>query len=58
MSNLLSFEVQSPRADVVLFLQDAIEVCARQAALDVGLQGVQNFFAGYKDSIEAARIAA
>lgn len=58
MSNLLSLEHFAPRADVILFLQDAVEASARQVAQDVGTEGVQSFFAGYKDSIEVMRMAA
>ena len=58
MSNILSFPAISPRADAIDALQMAMPELIKLTALDVGAEGVKAFFDGYKDSIDARKLAA
>lgn len=55
LANLTSF---GPRIEDVELLQKAFPEAVRMASKDVGMSGVQNFFDGYKTSIDEAKLAA
>ncbi len=57
MENVFTL-ASAPRVEVIRALQDAVAVCAREAAEDVGIVGVQQFFSGYKNTRESHLAAA
>lgn len=58
MNNVFTLDAYAPRVEVIEQLQAEMPGCIRAAAEDVGLQGVQQFFAGYKCSLDEQRKAA
>jgi len=58
MSNIIMLHAPSTRAEDIAALQEVIPECVKDAAADVGPEGVKAFFAGYKDSIEISKVAA
>lgn len=58
MNNIFTLDAGSSRNEVVQFLQSVLEDCVNAAAAEAGVEAVQQFFSGYKDNVEALRLAA